>query len=134
MVHTNFQPFYVPQDSQMYADLSSGNTMPFGHFWTIDLSQSASEVLSLQGLVHALPFLILIVFVGLTGFVQQRQTQSRQSSSNAALPQQQQQIMKIMPIFLPVISFGLPAGLVLYFAVSNLYRIGQQWFSSRHLG
>ena len=41
--------------------------------------------------------------------------------------------MKIMPIFLPVISFGLPAGLVLYFAVSNLYRIGQQSFISRSI-
>ena len=38
-----------------------------------------------------------------------------------------------MPIFLPVISFGLPAGLVLYFAVSNLYRVGQQWFISRSI-
>ena len=42
-------------------------------------------------------------------------------------------IMKVMPIFLPVISFGLPAGLVIYFAVSNLYRVGQQWFISRSL-
>ena len=42
-------------------------------------------------------------------------------------------IMKIMPVFLPVISFGLPAGLVLYFAVSNLYRVGQQWFISRSI-
>ena len=41
--------------------------------------------------------------------------------------------MKIMPVFLPVISFGLPSGLVLYFAVSNLYRVGQQWFISRSI-
>ena len=41
--------------------------------------------------------------------------------------------MKIMPIFLPVISFGLPAGLVLYFAVSNIYRIGQQAFITRSI-
>ncbi len=36
-------------------------------------------------------------------------------------------------MFLTVISFGLPAGLVLYFAVSNLYRVGQQWFISRSI-
>jgi hypothetical protein len=41
--------------------------------------------------------------------------------------------MKIMPFFLPVFSFGLPGGLVLYFAVSNTYRVGQQWIISRHI-
>ena len=39
--------------------------------------------------------------------------------------------MKIMPFFLPVFSFTLPAGLVLYFLVSNLYRFGQQAFITR---
>ena len=41
--------------------------------------------------------------------------------------------MKIMPFFLPVISIGLPAGLVLYFAVSNTYRVAQQWFIGRSI-
>ena len=41
--------------------------------------------------------------------------------------------MKIMPFFLPVISFGLPAGLVVYFLVSNLWRVGQQAFITRTL-
>ena len=31
-----------------------------------------------------------------------------------------------MPLFLGFISWGFPTGLVLYFAVSNLFRIGQQ--------
>jgi hypothetical protein len=44
---------------------------------------------------------------------------------------QQQMLMKIFPYFLPVISFTLPAGIVLYFLVSNLYRIGQQAFITR---
>jgi membrane protein insertase Oxa1/YidC/SpoIIIJ len=37
-----------------------------------------------------------------------------------------QTVAKIMPLFLGFISWGFPAGLVLYFAVSNLFRIGQQ--------
>ena len=40
-------------------------------------------------------------------------------------------IMKLMPIFLPVFSFAMPAGLVVYFIVSNLWRIGQQAFITR---
>lgn len=122
-----FDPAYLNESSSMYQSLSGSTTMEaFG----IDLSESASSALSV-GVLHALPFLLLIVIVGATGFIQQRQIQGR--NPNATINPQQQMIMKIMPIFLPVISFGLPAGLVLYFAVSNLYRIGQQAFISRSI-
>jgi YidC/Oxa1 family membrane protein insertase len=95
-----------------------------------DLAESASKALS-SGILHAIPYLVLIAIVAATGFIQQRQIQGR--NPNAQINPQQQMIMKIMPIFLPVISFGLPAGLVLYFAVSNMYRIGQQAFISRSI-
>jgi YidC/Oxa1 family membrane protein insertase len=122
-----FDPAYLDPASKMYQDLSSSTQMEaFG----LDLSESASSALS-QGIVHALPFLVLIGIVAVTGFVQQRQVQGR--NPNAQINPQQQMIMKIMPIFLPVISFGLPGGLVLYFVVSNLYRIGQQAFISRSI-
>lgn len=122
-----FDPQYLDTSSSLYTSLSGQTQMrAFG----LDLSESASKSLQ-QGILHALPFLILIVLVGVTGFIQQRQIQGR--NPNASINPQQQMIMKIMPIFLPVISFGLPAGLVLYFAVSNLYRIGQQAFISRSI-
>jgi YidC/Oxa1 family membrane protein insertase len=40
---------------------------------------------------------------------------------------QQQMIMKILPAFIGLISFGLPGALVLYFVTSNLFRVGQQF-------
>ena len=40
--------------------------------------------------------------------------------------QQMQTITKIMPLFMGFISWGFPMGLVMYFAVSNLFRVGQQ--------
>lgn len=123
----NFQPLYLPTDSKMYISLSQTNTMAFAG---MDLAESCSDAIR-QSWLHAAPYVLLIVVVGISGFVQQRQIQGR--NPNAQVNAQQQQIMKIMPIFLPVISFGLPAGLVLYFAVSNLYRIGQQWFISRSI-
>jgi YidC/Oxa1 family membrane protein insertase len=61
--------------------------------------------------------------------VQQRQIAGRNTS--AQINPQQQMIMKLMPIFLPVFSFAMPAGLVVYFIVSNLWRIGQQAFITR---
>ncbi len=123
----NFDPAFLNHSSKMYQDLSDTNVM---QAWGMDLSESASKALQ-TGFVHAIPYLLLIVIVGVTGFVQQRQIQGR--NPNQQVNPQQQMIMKVMPVFLPVISFGLPAGLVIYFAVSNLYRVGQQWFISRSI-
>ena len=39
--------------------------------------------------------------------------------------------MKILPFMLPVFSFGFPAALVVYWFVSNLFRVGQQVFITR---
>jgi len=125
--NVNFDPAYLDHNSSMYQTMSQTNVLMF---FGMDLSESCSEALQ-RGFVHAIPYIVLIAIVGVSGFVQQRQIQGR--NPNAQINPQQQTIMKIMPIFLPVISFGLPSGLVLYFAVSNLYRIGQQWFISRSI-
>jgi YidC/Oxa1 family membrane protein insertase len=122
-----FEPAYLHSDTSLYQSLSQTSVMDFAG---MNLAASCSEALS-QGVVHALPYIALIIIVGATGFIQQKQIQGRMKGDQ--VNPQQQMIMKIMPIFLPVISFGLPAGLVLYFAVSNLYRIGQQWFISRSI-
>ena len=44
---------------------------------------------------------------------------------------QQQMLMRIMPLFFAFISFTLPAGIVVYFLVSNLFRVGQQALITR---
>jgi YidC/Oxa1 family membrane protein insertase len=126
-----FNPAYVSKDSELYKDLRGATQMKS---WGIDLSESASKALS-RGIGHALPYLILIAVVLVTGVIQQRQIQGRQAKSGSVTPvnSQQQMIMKIMPFFLPVFSFGVPAALVIYFIVSNLWRIGQQAFITRTL-
>jgi YidC/Oxa1 family membrane protein insertase len=122
-----FDPAYLPTDSALYESLAGTTQMKaFG----IDLAQSASDTLS-QSFVQFIPYALLILLVAITGFVQQRQIQGRVSSANTN--RQQQMIMKFLPIMLPIFSFTLPGGLVLYFAVSNLYRVGQQWFISRKI-
>jgi YidC/Oxa1 family membrane protein insertase len=122
-----FDPAFLNESSSLYQSLAGQTQMDA---MGMDLAESASKALS-QGVLHALPYLALIAIVAATGFIQQRQIQGR--NPNAQVNPQQQMIMKIMPIFLPVISFGLPSGLVLYFAVSNMYRIGQQAFISRSI-
>ena len=71
---------------------------------------------------------ILIVLVIVTGYYQQWQMTRRRSDDKEQTQQQQtmQTAMKIMPLFLGFISWTFPAGLVLYFAASAIFRIGQQ--------
>jgi YidC/Oxa1 family membrane protein insertase len=116
-----FQPKYLNHDSALYQDLSHATKMmSFG----MDLSKSALEELKDQGFVTALPYIFLVGIVVVTSFVQQRQIQGR--NPNASANPQQQMIGRIMPfIFIPI-SISLPAGVVVYFAVSNLVRVGQQ--------
>jgi YidC/Oxa1 family membrane protein insertase len=122
-----FDPAYLPTDSSLYEALSGSTQMKS---LGLDLAQSAQQVLN-ESVVLFIPYLLLIILVGVTGFVQQRQIQGRVSSGS--INPQQQMIMKFLPIMLPIFSFTLPGGLVLYFAVSNLYRVGQQYFISRKI-
>ena len=65
--------------------------------------------------------------MALTGWYQVRQTQARQLQSGNTPPNAQMQAMtKIFPVFFAFICFGLNAGAILYFVVSNVWRIGQQ--------
>ena len=122
-----FNPKYFEgENTPLAVALRATNRMvSFG----MDLSQSALSELRTDGVVVALPFVVLVGLVVVTAVVQQRQIQGRNPSATAN--PQQQMIMKIMPfIFIPI-SVSLPAGVVIYFVVSNLVRIGQQALVTR---
>ena len=69
-----------------------------------------------------------------TSFYQTLQTQ--RASPQGAASSQQQMILRVMPLFFGFIGFSFPAGLVLYWTVSNLFMIGQQTLLLRagHIG
>ncbi len=97
-------------------------------FLGMNLNLSAAEGMK-EGLAHALPYLVVLAIVIFTGWYQVRQTQARQQKQGAAAPNAQMQtITKIMPVFFGLISYGFSAATTIYFAVSNLWRIGQQHF------
>ena len=121
-----FNPAFVSRDSQLFADLSSSNRMEALGF---DISRSASEVLTGDGIASALPYLILVLVVGVSGWLQHQMIRRRQTG--APINPTQEMVMKIIPFFLPVFSFTLPAAIVFYFLVSNLYRIAQQYYITR---
>ena len=90
------------------------------HFLGMDLSQNATGVSG--GFLDALPYFILVGLVVVTGFLQARQSRRNAPNMNS----QMAIITSILPIGFGLFSLQFPAGLVLYFFVSNLWRLGQQ--------
>ncbi len=122
-----FDPGYLSHDTALYQALDGVREMnSFG----LDLADTVTNRLS-EGVAAALPYLVLVALIGLSAWYQQRQIQARNAGNQPQVNPQQQMLMKVMPFFLPVISLTLPAGIVLYFLVSNSYRIVQQAFITR---
>ena len=78
-----------------------------------------------DGLLSALPYLALVLLMGLTTWYQQKQMQARQDTSNPQA-QQMQLIGRIMPVMLMVFAFTFPSGVVLYWLTTNVWTIVQQ--------
>ena len=120
-----FDPKYISHTSKLYIDLSNTRAMMS---WGIDLSQSVLKSLH-QGVGHAAPYVILVILVVASTYFQQVQIQRRTPAS--AVNPTQQLTMKIMPVAMGVIYLLIPAGVVVYFLVSNIFRIGQQALVTR---
>ncbi|MEM7093525.1 MAG: YidC/Oxa1 family membrane protein insertase [Actinomycetota bacterium] len=120
----NFNPEYLDPESELYQALIQDNEM----LWLgIDLSRTPLEVLG-DSIGSSLPYLLMVAVVAFLGWYQQRQIAGRQTGE---ISSQQQMIMRIIPWMLPIFSFTMPAGLVLYFIVSALLRIMQQAYLTR---
>ena len=115
-----FVPQYISKSSALYKSLLGKTQMKsFG----LDLADSASKALH-KSFVHALPFLLLVAVVIVTQIIQTRQMMGR--NPGAAQNQQAQMMNKLMPALFGIWSYLFPAGLNVYFLVSNVMRIGQQ--------
>jgi YidC/Oxa1 family membrane protein insertase len=124
---------HIPKDSDLYAAFCTAggkvyeacNRPKLGlpnpqEFLGMDLSQHATGVTG--GFLDALPYFLLVGAVIVTAFLQ-----SRQSKRNAPnMTSQMAMISTVLPIAFGLFSLQFPAGLVLYFLVSNLWRLGQQ--------
>ncbi len=96
-------------------------------FLGMNLDTSAAQAMQV-GFVTALPYLIMIVLMVATQYIQQWHSTYGQVNNNKGQPGggAQQAITKIMPLFIGFISWNFPAGLVVYWSTSNLFRLGQQ--------
>jgi YidC/Oxa1 family membrane protein insertase len=116
--HVTAHPKHIPATSQLAKDLRKTP----GHMeWLgMDLAKRPSQGkgAELVGLY------LLVILTVISGYYQQRQMTARTPAS--AQNQQMQMMGRIFPLFFGFIALQVPAGVVLYFVVSNIWQIGQQ--------
>ncbi len=112
---------YIDATSALGRAIVDGNSTFLGMM----LGTTPAEAVGL-GLVGAIPYLMVIVFMVATQYVQQWHSTYGQDRPDQKGAGAQQAITKIMPLFIGFISWNFPAGLVLYWTTSNLFRLGQQ--------
>lgn len=78
----------------------------------------------INDLSQADPLYILPILSAATTYIQQKQT-------STDMNQQTKMMMNFMPLFIGYISITFPGGLVLYWVVSNIFQIAQQWWMYR---
>lgn len=126
---------YVPKSSRFHSDITGSLAAVIDKkktyklpFLGMDLHQAAGRIHG--GLGAQWPYWILVALVVVTAYLSQKQTMRNQTQANP----QMQVIGKVMPVVFGFISISLPAGLVLYFFVSNLWQMGQQEIVFRTVG
>jgi YidC/Oxa1 family membrane protein insertase len=124
---------WVTEGSKLFEHIEGGGSLGFlGMDMTLTPSTvgfggvrpNGSEIAG--DLVAFIPYAIIILVVVFTAYWQQKQTMARTNQSNPQQQQPGQAVMKIFPFFFGFISFSMPTGLVVYFAASQIFRIGQQ--------
>jgi len=86
--------------------------------------KGASFIWWLKDLSRPDPLYILPVFMGVTMIIQQKMSQTTTMSTGSMA--QQNILMYGMPVFLTIMAFSWPSGLLLYWGMSNVLAIAQQ--------
>jgi YidC/Oxa1 family membrane protein insertase len=97
---------------------------PFYFFTSLVPDEGLTALVSAAGW----PGWLLIVLMAATMFISQKQMMARQATAGTDNPMAQQQkiMLYVLPVFLAVISFQLPLGVLLYWVTTNLWQAGQQ--------
>lgn len=99
-------------------------------FLGMNLLVRPGSAVDLGNILPSIPYILLIAVIVVAGFYQQVQTtRKRKDNGNEEQnPQAQtmQRAMRIMPVVFGFISWQFVSGLGLYFATSNVFRVGQQ--------
>ena len=128
---------HLPKDGKLFRDIVRDRATFLGMHLACSPTQSTSKIAISQctsgktqaaGAAVVLYFSLVALMMGTTYY------QQKQMAAQATGPQakQMQMMGRIMPLFLGFISLNIPAGVLLYWVVSNLWTIGQQYVFLRH--
>jgi YidC/Oxa1 family membrane protein insertase len=81
-----------------------------------------------HGVVSALPYLVLVLLMGVSTWYQQKQMQGTKGAATDPQQQQMQMFTKFMPVMLMFFAFSFPIGVVFYWLTTNVLTILQQQF------
>ncbi len=114
-------PRHLAKNTEMYRAIieGGGKLKSFG----LNLAESASSVAG--GFGSRLPYLLMVLGIAATGFVQQIRA-NKLNPATTAQAAQMQQIMKILPVGFALFCFQAQAGLVVYWLASNIWTLVQQ--------
>lgn len=118
----------LPPDSLLYEAVQVHDISFLG----MDLGSNMSGGI-LGGLPAAIPYVLMLVLMVASQYFQQWHAQRGNTPRADMTAQQRQQqqtqqvITRVMPLFIGFISWNFPAGLVVYWTTSNVFRLGQQF-------
>lgn len=107
-----------------------------GHteFLTMNLGSTISQGIRGGSVWEAIPYALLIVIMVASQYFQQWHAQRGANPNPEDMTDQQRQqqrtqqmITRVMPLFIGFISWNFPAGLAVYWATGNVFRLGQQF-------
>jgi YidC/Oxa1 family membrane protein insertase len=113
-------PRYLNHSTALYKSIIAAH----GHLNAFGLDLSKNALSAHTSFAAAIPYFVLLLVMIATQYYQTAMTMSR---NPAAQQNSQMKMMKFVPIIFGVVCIRFPAGVVLYYAMSNVCRIGQQW-------
>ena len=111
----------IPEGSALAAAIARGET----HFIGMELGTRVSDAVA-AGVGQAIPYVLMLAIMVATQYVQQWHATAGQIKPDNPQAAATQAITKIMPLFIGFVSYNFPAGLVLYWTTSNIFRFLQQ--------
>jgi YidC/Oxa1 family membrane protein insertase len=131
------EPLYLNHGTKMYKALVHSAPPGLGaqiHALGLNLATSAwSAITKTHGAGEVFgSLLLLFIMIGANYYQQVQITNLNPMVRQNQQANPQMQMMRFFPILFGFICIRLPSGLVLYYAVSALFRVGQQWMMYRY--
>ena len=122
---------HLPINGKLYRDILKDRATFGGMHLACSPTQATSKIGIKQCTVHGaaagaglIGYYFLVAFMMASTYFQQKQMAGQATGPQA---KQMQMMGRVMPLFLGFISLNIPAGVIIYWSVSNLWTIGQQY-------